>query len=385
MTAGSSIPIKVLFVMGSLRIGGSQHVLIEILKGLDRQLFDTHLALLEDMGGFRDRIPQDVYVHPLGIRRARMAVLPVASLCWKLRPHVIFSFAAQLNAAVILAQLFMPRQTAILTREGANVTLPAVASTARRAIYRAMYAHADLVICQSDDMVTRLSSSFQLPKHKLLRIYNSVDAAGLRALARGPSPYDNAGPNVVAVSRFVPIKGVDLLIKAMPNVIRAHPNAILTLVGGGPQESQLQDLAQTIGVGRAIRFAGFQANPYPFIYNADLLAIASRSEAFSNVALEALALGTPVVATDCPGGIREIAQYTNHLTLTSGIDPARLAAAINRVLLHFPAWRGKHDPDEIFLHEFSPRRIIALYERTIASAAGLSDIAAAVRAQAIAR
>ena len=385
MTAGNAIPIRVLFVVSSLRIGGSQHVLIEILKRLDRDLFDIHLALLEDTGDFRDRVPQDVSVHALGISRARMAVFPVAFLCWKLRPNVILSFAAQLNAAVITAQLFMPRKTRIITREGANVTLPMVASTVRRAIYRAVYAHADLVICQSDDMVERLGTCFKIPRCKLLRIYNPVDAMGLRELAQAPSPYDNTGPNLVAVSRFVPVKGMDLLIEAMPDVLRAQPNSILTLVGGGPQESHLRDLAQTSGVAHAVRFVGFQANPHPFIYNADLLVIPSRSEAFPNVALEALALGTPVVANDCPGGIREIAQYTTRLTLAMGGDPTSLATAINSALARSPARSANHEVDEGFLREFSPGRIIALYERTIATSAGLKDLWTATRAQAIAR
>ena len=108
------MPIRVLFAIGSLRLGGSQHVLIELLKGLDRRLFDPHLALLEDGGEFRDRVPLDVTVHSLEVRRARMAVLPLASLCWNLRPQVVLSFSAQLNTAAIVAQLFMPRKTPVL-------------------------------------------------------------------------------------------------------------------------------------------------------------------------------------------------------------------------------------------------------------------------------
>jgi glycosyltransferase involved in cell wall biosynthesis len=218
-------------------------------------------------------------------------------------------------------------------------------------------------------MVERLSTCFKIPEHKLLRIYNPVDAVSLQELARGPSPYDNIGPNLVVVSRFVPVKGVDLLIKAMPAVLSAQPNAMLTLVGGGPQESHLRSLAQTMGVAQATRFVGFQANPHTYIYNADLLVIPSRSEALSNVALEALALGTPVVATDCPGGMREIARHANHLILTAGIDPTSLATSINSALAHIPAREVRLGADQGFLCEFSRERIISLYERAIANSA----------------
>lgn len=385
MSRVNTIPIRVLFVVSALGIGGSQHVLIELLKHLNRGLFEIHLALLEEGGDFRGRVPQDVSVHRLGVRRARMAVLPVSYLCWKLRPRVIVSFAAQLNVAVIVAQLFVPRKIPVLAREGANVTLPMVAGPLRRAVYRAVYTHADLVICQSDDMVDRLSSCFEIPKDKLVRIYNPVDSVGLRELALGPSPYENVGPNLVAVSRFVPVKGIDLLIEAMPAVLRAQPNAMLTLVGGGPQESSLRGLAETVGVARAIRFAGFQANPHTFIVNADLLVIPSRSEALSNVALEALALGTPVVATDCPGGMREIAKHSKYLTLTGGTDPTSLARAISSALAHLPPRGVKQGADQRFLREFSRERIIALYERTIAEAAGIRDYGPGSRSQVLAQ
>ena len=377
------MPIRVLFAIGSLRLGGSQHVLIELLKGLDRRLFDPHLALLEDGGEFRDRVPLDVTVHSLEVRRARMAVLPLASLCWNLRPQVVLSFSAQLNTAAIVAQLFMPRKTPVLAREGANVTLPTIAGAARRFIYRTVYAHAHQVICQSDDMVERLSCCFRIPRHRLVRIYNSVDAAGLNSLAQGRSPYDTVGPNLVAVSRLVPVKGIDLLIESMPEVIRLHPHATLTLVGGGPQESQLRRLVKTIGLEGAIRFAGFCANPFPFIYHAHLLVIASRSDALPNVALEALALGTPVVATDCPGGIREIARYTKRLTLAARIEPSQLANAIDQALADRVTQGPTHEVEDELLQEFSPARIVAMYQRILAAAAGSSTEAETASAHAI--
>ena len=390
MAAENVIPIRVLFAISSLRLGGSQHVLIELLKGLDRHLFDPHLALLDNAGEFRDRVPSDVPVHPLKVRRARNAVFPLASLCWRLRPQVILSFSAQLNTAAIVAHMFMPRSTSVLAREGANVTLPAVAGAARRLIYRSVYSHAHQVICQSDDMVERLSSSFRIPKHRLVRIYNSVDSSGLTTLAQERSPYDTPGPNLVAVSRLVPVKGIDLLIEAMPKVIRIHPNTTLTLVGGGPQESQLRILTHRMGLDRAVRFIGFQANPFPYIYHADLLIIASRSDAFPNVALEALALGTHVVATDCPGGIREISRYTKHLTLATEIGPGQLALAINRALERRTSERRtrrstRHQVEEEFLREFSPARIIAMYQRTLAIAAGAGAICEDTSAYATAR
>lgn len=376
MTTRSSKLIRVLFVAGSLRIGGSQHMMVEILKDLDRRFFDPHLALLECGGECRECVPLDVPLHRLVVHRARMATLPVAALSWKLRPQVVFVFSAQLTTAIVLGRPIMPPGTQILAREGANVTLPLVASAGRRLIYKAAYGLADLVICQSDDMVERLATDFRIPRHKLVRVYNSVDAVAVRTMAHSASPYEGAGPHFVVVSRLVPVKGVDVAIEAMVDVLRFYPSAILTVVGGGPEEFRLRNMVQRFGLEENIRFIGFKLNPFPFIYHADLLVCPSRSEAFSNTILEALALGTPVVATDCPGGVREIARRTKHLVFAKESNPAGLASAIDLTLARSRVWGRKRKIEEECLTEFSPGRNIALYEMTIARAAAMTSMTA---------
>ncbi|MGE5205436.1 MAG: glycosyltransferase [Chlamydiota bacterium] len=358
--------IRVLFVAGSLRLGGSERVLTEVLRGLKRSAFEPHLALLAREGEFLNRVEPDVPVHALGARRARWTSLPLARLCWNLRPHVVFSFSAQLNAAAILAKPILPRGTRVLVREGANITLQQVAGRLRGVACRMLYPHADAVICQSQDMAQRIACRFGVPQRKLIHIYNPVDATALWQAAAGCSPYSGPGPHLVAVSRFVPVKGVDLLIEAMVEVLRQRPGADLTLVGSGPMEEELRSLAARRGVQASVHFPGWQTNPFPFVGHADLLVVPSRSEALPNAALEALALGTPVVATDCPGGIREIATRTKHLWL-AGLDAGALAQTIAWVLEN---QGGNFGLEPEFLCEFSPARIISLYETLMARLAG---------------
>ena len=76
----------------------------------------------------------------------------------------------------------------------------------------------------------------------------------------------------------------------------------LTLLGEGPLRPELERLAQQSGVADRVHFVGFQKNPYPFFAQADAFVLSSRYEGFPNVVLEALACGTPVIATPAPGG-----------------------------------------------------------------------------------
>ncbi|MFF8876347.1 glycosyltransferase family 4 protein [Streptomyces flaveolus] len=117
-------------------------------------------------------------------------------------------------------------------------------------------------------------------------------------------------PVVVCVSRLVPRKGQDTLIRAMPRILAAEPDAVLLTVGGGPYEKDLRRLAQDTGVAASVRFTG--AVPWaelPAHYGAgDVFAMPCRTrrggldvEGLGIVYLEASATGLPVVAGDSGG------------------------------------------------------------------------------------
>ncbi|MFF9218829.1 glycosyltransferase family 4 protein [Streptomyces viridosporus] len=117
-------------------------------------------------------------------------------------------------------------------------------------------------------------------------------------------------PVVVCVSRLVPRKGQDTLIRAMPAILAAEPEAVLLIVGGGPYEKDLRDLARRTGVADSVRFTGSVPwEELPAHYGAgDVFAMPCRTrrggldvEGLGIVYLEASATGLPVVAGDSGG------------------------------------------------------------------------------------
>ena len=113
---------------------------------------------------------------------------------------------------------------------------------------------------------------------------------------------------IVNVGKFKAQKRHDILIKAYS--LAKIPQK-LVLVGTGDLLPEAKTLVKELGIENKVIFAGFQKNPYPFIKNAELMVVSSDFEGFSIAILEALALGTPVISTDCPSGPNEILPSKN--------------------------------------------------------------------------
>lgn len=136
---------------------------------------------------------------------------------------------------------------------------------------------------------------------------------------------------VGAVTRFYPSKGMRDLIAALPTILETIPQTYLMLVGQGPEEPKLKELAEALGVRERVIFAGFRKDVVAYYRTFDVSAVPSLEEGFGNVAIEAMATGTPVVASNL-GGLREIVQNEENGLLVPAQDPGTLARAIIRVL-----------------------------------------------------
>lgn len=147
------------------------------------------------------------------------------------------------------------------------------------------------------------------------------------------------GARIVTVGSLKAQKNHALLLRAFAELNR--PDARLMLVGTGAGEAELRALAADLAITDRVIFAGFHADPTPFYQTADLFVLASDYEGFGNVIVEALACGTPVVATDCPSGPAEILADGEYGALVPVNDPRALAAAMAAALA------ATHDPAQL--------------------------------------
>jgi glycosyltransferase involved in cell wall biosynthesis len=329
---------KIVFLIGSLDVGGAERVFVTLLRHLDRSQFVPYLVLLQGKGEFVCQVPKDVVVHTLS-RAQRRPALPLflwsvgrlVRLLWKIRPHAVLS-AGYMNLALTLSRPALPRRTKLLIRESSVLSARLRNETRfpylRRWLYRCLYRGADKVVCQSDAMVKEMTQRFHLPSQTTVRVYNPVDVDLVRELGSNGNPYTGAGPHLVAAGRFSFEKGFDLLLAAMSKVVESLPDVRLAILGEGSLRSALEAQVRRLGLTGSVSFRGFQQNPWPYLRHADLFVLPSRREGFSNVLLEALALETPAVAVDCPSAIREIYGDNPAVLLVPAGDSTSLAEAI---------------------------------------------------------
>lgn len=302
---------KLVIVIPSLRGGGAERVMVNILRNLDRKKFDIRLILIKKEGPYVSLVPDDVSVIDLNANRVRYALLKLIKELNTFKPDVILSTLGHLNLALLILKPLIKGSPRIVVRE-ANTPSKSMGelSTSKKKVfwylYKKLYPKADLIIAQCKDMKKDIMNSFNIDEGKIKYIYNPLDLALIESKMRQGNPYNPKKINFIATGRLTYQKGFDILIDAFKEVNDKLPNAHLTILGKGELENHLKQQVEKLKINENVTFAGFKENPYPYYYYADTYVLSSRWEGFPNTLLEALACGVKVVATDCQSGPREI-------------------------------------------------------------------------------
>jgi glycosyltransferase involved in cell wall biosynthesis len=328
---------RVLFLIPTLTGGGAERVVVTLLNHLDRSKFHLSLAVVTTREArYLEEIPPDIAFFDLQASRVRYALLKIICLIWQLKPDVVFSTLGYLNLALSMSFPLLPRGIKFVARETTilSESLRAEKMLAGwRLAYRNFYRHFDLVICQSSYMRDDLAANFLIPSEKLKVIHNPIDIDRVKQAASEPAPLDRDGfeedsIHLLAAGRLTKVKGYDLLIEAL--ALSRLEQLRVTVLGEGPLLHELEQLARLKGVQHQIRFIGYQKNPHAFMARADAFILCSRYEGFPNVVLEALACGTPVIATPAPGGVSDIARATNGVQLANAVSAEALSTELRR-------------------------------------------------------
>lgn len=178
--------------------------------------------------------------------------------------------------------------------------------------YRKALANSDGMICNSNYLREFYLSEYPEDKEKVFTVYNIIDCEEIRRQAKeSVEPEFEAflerhPQTVVSVGRFCKEKGFEYLMESLAKARETNENLGFVLVGDGTYLDKYQEVIARFGLGEHIYMTGFQENPYKYMARCSCYVLSSLSEGFPNVLAEAMALGLPVIATNCYSGPAEI-------------------------------------------------------------------------------
>ncbi len=168
-------------------------------------------------------------------------------------------------------------------------------------------------------------------------VYNGVDP---EIFSPGDEPSSGA-PVILSVGNLIPIKGHEVLVRAVAALSAEFPELTLDIIGRGPEQSRLQTLAQQLGIGNSVRFLGLQSRQQvaAAMRRCTVFALPSRYEGLGCVYLEAMSVGKPVIG--CRGqGIAEIIHHGSNGFLVGPDNEKELTLALAMLLRDEPRRRS---------------------------------------------
>ena len=359
--------LRPLFILADLEAGGAQRVILTVIRHLNRERFDPHLGIINKEGPMAIDIPSNVSVYYFKVGKVRYAFPEILRLCKAISPEKVVSTLPHLNLFLLAGKIFLPSRTRLIVRE-ANTPSIRLRHTDHpllyQLLYKRLYPLADGVICNSHYMKKDLVDHFSMRPDKISVVPNPVDSKRIwRIVRNSPNPYSKGKRHLTAVGRLNDQKGFDILLKAFCRALQKLSDLHLTIVGDGPKEKSLKKLAADLGISDSVTFTGHQDNPFSFMRHADLLISSSRWEGLPNVVLEALACGTPVLASDCPGGTGEIIRDGKNGWLVPSGDWEAMGRKIVE-LVRDEEWQ-KLQPDSLLPEEYKWENVVRKYEEML--------------------
>lgn len=302
-------PLRVVFFVGRLTVGGAERVTSTLLTNLNRRNFAPELALVRDRIEYD--LPPDVRVRCLEREHGLWPVAKtVQTIGWLRRwlaadpPDVVVSMFSHYNLPTGSAIASSRQNVAWIARVANSPTKIEAGPHALWA--RMVYPWARCIIANSAGLADGFRQHHRSPAWPVLHVPNPLDLEYVyRSAAEEPKFSLPASPIVVAAGRLAPQKRYDVMLQAFGR-ISSHTGAHLVILGDGPQRTALQELITKLGLSDRVTLAGFHNNPHPIIARASLFLLTSDYEGSPNALLEAQALGIPAVSTQCPFGPDEI-------------------------------------------------------------------------------
>ena len=320
--------------------GGAQRITLNLIRGIAKRGYHIDLILAKVEGPYLAKVPEAVRVIDLKASRVLTSLPALVRYLRRERPEAMLSIMNYVNIVALWAWRLAGVSTRIVVSEHNTLSLSVQHTSTRRGqlipqLIKLFYPWANGIVAVSKGVADDLVRTTGLHREHIQVIYNPVVTPELQAKAQAPldHPWFKPGqaPVLLAVGRLHPQKDFPTLIQAFARVRRARPVKLLIL-GEGEERPKLESLVRQLDLEQDVSLPGFVENPYAYMAQAALFVLSSRWEGLPTVLIEALSCGTPVIATDCPSGPREILANGQYGQLVPVGDVAVLSQVIGMAL-----------------------------------------------------
>ena len=311
--------------------GGTERQMTELVRRLDPRRFKVHVACFERVGAWLPRVEEkaasvvEFPIHGFGKPSTFVQMLAFSRWCRRERIAVV-------QTCDLYANIFGLPGAALArvpVRIGSRRELNPDKSPGQIRLQRLAYRSATKVVANSQ-AARQILQDEGLEAGSIAVIPNGIDP---RIFAdRKPSA---AVRTIITVANLRPEKSHETLLAAASTLLRDYPALRFQIVGAGPRRADLEELARARGLSGRVEFLGHRDDVPSLLAAADVFVLPSRSEAFPNGAIEAMASGLPVVAC-AVGGLLDLIDHGRTGLLVPPSDPEPLAAAL-RLLIDSPA------------------------------------------------
>ncbi|MBD1847512.1 glycosyltransferase [Cyanobacteria bacterium FACHB-63] len=342
--------------MRELHGGGAEKVLLNLARGFIDRGLSVDLVLAKATGHYLSQVPPEIRIVDLKAKWVPLSLPKLVRYLREVQPERLLAALHYPCEIALWAKRLAGVSTRIVVTEHNHLSIeskriPQLSVRLTPLAARLFYPWADEIVAVSHGVAEDLSRITRLERDRIQVIYNPIITPELFTLAEEPveHPWFRSGepPLILAVGRLHPQKDFPTLIRAFAQVRRVR-SARLVILGDGPERERLGELIESLDLTDDVALLGFAQNPYAYMAKAAVLVLSSAWEGLSNVLVEAMALGTPIVSTDCKSGPAEVLAQGSYGELTPVGDSDAIASAILKTLAS-----PKRNIDPEWLNQFT--------------------------------
>jgi glycosyltransferase involved in cell wall biosynthesis len=296
---------------------GAQRVILNLACGLSEIGIEVDVLVANAVGELIGDFPKGPRLVNLKSKGTLASLPRLIRYLKSEKPYAMLSTMINGNVVAIIAKMLSRTKVTLIASEVTTQTSrqyyrPSTKEFVLFQMMKLLYKKADLVIANSHDTGFELIENGIVKQEQLRIIHNPIVSRSLFEMQREnishPWFQEEKNPIIISVGRLHKLKDFETLIRAF-SIVRTVRIVRLVIFGEGEDRERLQYIIDQLGIAKDVDLPGFTNNPHAYLYRSSVFVLCSKYEGFGNVLVEALAAGIPVVASNCPGGPKEILDY----------------------------------------------------------------------------